>query len=119
MSRTRPVPFFVTREQHPFLWEALDTISHDGGARAGHSCYRLDGVLPTGAALMDEALKRLHERSKQEFEDFCIGEETDMERAMETDPHLGSASRAINRWFDKGTPCCCKELRASAGTEGE
>lgn len=77
--------FLVTKDNYPKTFEALEIISHDIGNQAGHTNYTLPLEFEEKILKTESTLKELN---KKEFDDFCIGEESDKERVLNNHPYL-------------------------------
>lgn len=87
----------VTKQSHPILFEALEIISHDRGAGAGHSNYAIPAPFNSSCDDVEMALVTL---TTADLEDFSIGEESDMQAIASRSPELQAASKFLNAFFN-------------------
>ena len=87
----------ITSTSHPHLYEAFETISHDGGGGAGHASYSVPRVWTPYLDTVDKALSALTE---EELSTFCTGEETDMGEIARRSHDLRLSSILLNSFFE-------------------
>lgn len=86
----------VTKSSHPTIFEAFETISHDCGARAGHSFYEVPAPWSSRLAEFETALYPLGE---DELHTFCIGEQDEMIAIM-AEYKLDAACDFLTAFFE-------------------
>lgn len=69
----------VTKENNPALHEAFETISHDGGGRAGHEWYE---VPRDWVVFVETANATLAQLTTAELETFCIGDQEEQKHMI-------------------------------------
>lgn len=95
MSGAQP----VTKAEFPTLFEAFETISHDGGGRAGHRSYVLAGSWDF--ARVDRELATL---TAEQLQEFCIG---DHDENADRRAELPYCEEVLNAFFEEGRcPVC-------------
>jgi hypothetical protein len=87
----------VDKKNHPRLFKALEMVSHDMGAQAGHANYGVPLDYESSLRDINTALCLL---SDEEFESFCIGEEDEMLVIKEKSQWLEMAHRLLNELYD-------------------
>lgn len=97
-SLDAPEPLVVTRQSHPYLHQCLETISHDGGGRAGWKEYVVPGEW---AGRADEVNTALGELSTEERGRLCVGDETEQEYVARRSPALRTANDMLEAFFDE------------------
>lgn len=88
----------ITKESHPFIHEAFEIISHDFGGGAGHEFYEVPQVYADHLPLFEETLRGCD--AEGTFEDFCIGEMSDVENIARRSGALAVTNQFLNAFFD-------------------
>ena len=70
----------ITRDQLPSVYDALDIISHDIGAKSGWHWYEVPMLYVTSLPAWEAKLSRL---GMWERQDFCIGEHEQQDAIMQ------------------------------------
>jgi hypothetical protein len=99
----------ITKEDYPHLWEACMVIVYDNSGVPTPYCPLPDpkdkefelNIGPKGAGIAEEGLSQL---SEDDFETFCIGEESEQIEIRDRVFGLRIASSVLNEWFDEGMP---------------
>lgn len=96
--RQQPRDFAVEADgQWPTLHAAFETISHDGGAGAGHAVY----FVPEGwTENLDAIEATLAGLSADDLQTFAIGEEREAAAIAARDPALAQAHELLNAFFE-------------------
>ena len=94
----------ITKEDYPHLWEACQVICYDNGAVNRYHPEKTEFELNIGPKGAETAEHGLSQLSEDDFETFCIGEESDQTEIRERIPGLQIASNILNEWFDEGMP---------------
>ncbi len=100
----------ITAHNYPKLLEAMNIISHDSGARAGHKAF--DAPHRTSGQLARYELQ-LGLLSDAEFEIFCIGEGSEISELIRTRSGsiwLDACHDFLDDFFKAGCPCACKDI---------
>lgn len=87
----------VTARSHPKVYQALDLISHDQGAGAGHDTYAVPIEYEDKLPAIESALGTIH---PTQFQTFCIGDEAVQKRIAATCPELSDASNFLDAFFE-------------------
>lgn len=88
---------FVTPQSHPVLFQALEMISHDRGAGAGHSHYAIPAEHGKHLDEVEDAVKHL---TATELETFAIGEGSEAQAIADREPGLGVAHKFLDAFFE-------------------
>ncbi len=87
----------VTKDNYPLVFEALETISHDRGAGAGHSNYALP---PRWLGRLGKIEQSLTTLTKEERETFAIGEDSEVKAIADRSAALHEAHELLDAFFD-------------------
>lgn len=87
----------VTRESHSRLFEALEIVSHDCGAGAGHPEYAIPEPWASEVDYVEQAMRDL---SPEEVETLSIGEHDEARAIASRTPGLMTASDFLEAFFN-------------------
>lgn len=90
----------VTKESHPSLFKAFETISHDCGRQAGHTNYAVPLVYEDKLSQFESQLAKLLEKADSDFECLCTGD-SDECRQIIKDYHLEVVDELLQRFFEE------------------
>ena len=97
--RQRPGDAVVTAESHPALFEAFETISHDGGYSAGHRRYFVPAwAAKTDLAEVDRLLSLMSEDGK--LDHLVLGEHSDIQAFIKANPEYAPVDALFHAFFE-------------------
>jgi hypothetical protein len=92
-------PYFtVSAQNHPRVFTALETVSHDSGFGCGREAYALPAAWAERISQSEAALAILPDDAARQ--DFAIGDEADQRALVARHPELGVAHALLNDFFD-------------------
>ena len=89
----------VTAESHPALFEAFETISHDGGFSAGHACYYVPAwSAPISLQEVEALLAKVSEDDK--LDHLVLGEHSDIQAFVKANPEYAPVDALFHAFFE-------------------
>lgn len=88
----------VTKENYPTIFEAFEKLAHDTGNQAGHKNYAISLEWEDKLSSIEY---ELHLLNNKDFEDLCIGEESDREKIACRSLKLSTVDRFLQEVFEE------------------